>query len=109
MAEASGFQQGIEHFNRREFFEAHEVWEALWRATPGPERAVYHGLIQVAVTCLHLARGNLSGARYELVRARAHLAPFLPQAQGIDLAALLQQVEACLTQPPPQPFPTIRL
>lgn len=99
--------RGIEHFNQREFFEAHEVWEALWRATPGPEREVYHGLIQVAVTCLHLTRGNLAGAKYELAQARAHLAPFLPQAQGIGLAVLLQQVEVCLAQPSTQTFPTI--
>lgn len=105
----AAFRQGIEHFNRREFFEAHEVWETLWRATPGPEREVYHGLIQVAVTCLHLTRGNLAGAKYELAQARAHLAPSLPQAQGIDLAALLQQVEACLAQPSTQDFPLITI
>ena len=26
------FERGLRHFNAREFFEAHEVWEGLWHA-----------------------------------------------------------------------------
>ncbi len=106
---AGAFARGIEHFNRREFFEAHEVWETLWRATPGPERELYHGLIQLAVTCLHLTKGNIPGARYEMDRARTHLAPFLPRAQGIDLAELLQQIESCLARGSVQDLPLVVL
>jgi hypothetical protein len=102
------FARGIGHFNRREFFEAHEVWEEIWRATPGPEREVYQGLIQLAVACLHLTRGNVAGAEYEVVRAREHLASFMPSALGIDLAALLKQVEACVAQRAVQDLPVIR-
>ena len=101
-------EQGIACFNRREFFEAHEVWETLWRATPGPERALYQGLIQVAVACLHLTRGNAAGARYELAQARGHLAPFLPSAQGIPLTELLESVERCLIRGSSAAFPTIQ-
>ena len=109
MAAPAELTRGIEHFNQREFFEAHEVWETLWRATPGPERELYHGMIQLAVTGLHLTRGNVPGARYELDRARTHLTPFLPRAQGIDLTGLLQQIERCLAQGSAQDLPSITL
>ena len=37
---------GILHFNRGDYFEAHEVWEDLWHDKAGPDRRFYQGLIQ---------------------------------------------------------------
>ena len=57
--------QGIIFFNSGRYFEAHEVWEDLWRAEKRvPSRDCYQGLIQAAVGMHHLSRGNnKDGAR----------------------------------------------
>lgn len=107
--EEGAFVRGIERFNRRQFFEAHEVWEEIWKATPGPEREAYQGLIQLAVACLHLTRSNVSAAEYEVGRAREHLSRFLPTTLGIDLAGLLEQVETCVARRTVGALPTIPL
>ena len=54
---------GIVHFNRGDYFEAHEVWEDLWHDTAGPDRRFYQGLIQAAVAVYHAGNGNARGAR----------------------------------------------
>lgn len=55
-------------------FAAHEVLEAVWKATPGPDRALWRGLAQLAVGVTHRARGNDSGARALLLRGADTLA-----------------------------------
>lgn len=42
-------EEGIECFNQGEFFQCHEVLEAVWVGEKGPDRLFYQGLIQVAV------------------------------------------------------------
>jgi uncharacterized protein len=92
--EASAFLQGVAHFNRGEFFEAHEVWEVLWRETPGPSADLYKGLIQCAVALHHLRRGNLDGARRVYQRQRQYLSRFSPTTLGVPVADLLARMDA---------------
>lgn len=40
--------EGGRRFDERRFFEAHEVWEAAWRAEAGPPRLLLQALIQIA-------------------------------------------------------------
>ena len=49
------FLKGIEEFNRRFFFEAHDLWEEVWVETVGDHRLFYQGLIQTAVGFYHLS------------------------------------------------------
>jgi predicted metal-dependent hydrolase len=65
--------QGIEEFNRGEYFEAHDTWEEVWRETRGEERLFYQGLIQAAVGLYHLSCGNITGATSQLLKAIAKL------------------------------------
>ena len=53
---------GIVLFNRGDYFEAHEVWEAIWMDTAGPEKRYFQALIQAAVALCHFCNGNLRGA-----------------------------------------------
>ena len=53
---------GIGHFNRGEYFEAHEVWEGLWRDCAAADRLFYQSLIQAAVALYHWSNGNRVGA-----------------------------------------------
>jgi uncharacterized protein len=90
-------QSGLELFNEGEYFEAHEVLEAAWRAEPGPVRELYRGILQISVAYYHLLRGNYPGAVKMFNRSRTWLDPFPGQCRGIDLAKFrldFTQVEA---------------
>ncbi len=54
-------------------FHAHEVFEAAWKALPGPERELWRGLAQIAVGLTHARRGNARGAAALLRRGAAHV------------------------------------
>lgn len=90
------FRKGIEEFNTQCFFEAHDTWEELWRATSGPDRLFYQGLIQTAVGLYHLTNGNFRGARSQFGKALDKLGRYLPAYHGIDTVHLIEEVRACL-------------
>ncbi len=88
------FRTGIELFNQRRFFAAHEAWEEIWRSTTPEPKGLFQGLIQVAAALhQHLDLKRTEGPRRTLAKARRNLAPFAPEALGIDIADLLVQVE----------------
>lgn len=89
------YLEGIEHFNKCDFFESHEVWEDLWKDYHGPSREFYKGLIQVAVCLYHFGNGNIRGAKKLYHSSRGYLEPYLPKHEGIDLVKLLSQLEVC--------------
>lgn len=92
-----GFNKGIEHFNNGEFFEAHEVWEDVWRAVDSPqEKRFVQGLIQVAVALHHHSTGNHVGAQSLLKRATRNLAGYPADFGRIDLALLLLSLDGWL-------------
>ena len=78
--------EGGRLFDAGDFFAAHEVWEALWRATPGPERGFVKGLIQAAVCVHHARRGNAKGSRKLFDSGRAWMARCDAPAFGVDVA-----------------------
>lgn len=84
---------GIEHFNRGEFFEAHEAWEAIWLETGGPLSDFYKGLIQAAVSIHHFRRGNLAGARRLHAGSRGYLSKYAAGTMGLDVPELLARLE----------------
>ena len=81
-------RQGVAEFNRGAYFEAHEAFEAAWQAESAPVREMYQALVQAAAVCLHLKRGNLTGARKVLKRCVGHLETLPPRCQGIEIATL---------------------
>ena len=89
------YLEGIEHFNKCDFFEAHEVWEELWADTQGEPRRFYQGLIQVAVCLHHFGNGNIRGAKKLYFGCRGYLEAYQPQYLGLDLNQLLSQLETC--------------
>jgi len=89
---ADRYQRGIRHFNAREFYDAHEVWEDVWRESEGLERIFLQGLIQAAVALHHHSTGNVVGACSLMERARRNLAE-CPEAFGeIRVGALLESL-----------------
>jgi uncharacterized protein len=90
------YLEGIEHFNRREYFESHEVWESLWKKEAGPAKRFYKGLIQAAVALHHLNRGNLAGAKTLFARSRSYLRPYRPRYLGVDVEDFLTRLGECI-------------
>jgi hypothetical protein len=43
-------------------FHAHEVFEAAWKGSSGPDRELWRGMAQIAVGLTHARRGNAAGA-----------------------------------------------
>lgn len=92
------YLEGIENFNRCDFFEAHEVWEDVWKDDQGPSRKFYQGLIQVAVALHHFGNGNIRGARKLYHSSRAYLEPYRPRHMGLDVDKLLAEFERCFAE-----------
>lgn len=86
---------GILFFNRRDFFEAHEVWESIWLDCAGPERRFIQGLIQAAVALYHYGNGNVRGAAKLYRTGRAYMEAYASPYLGLDRAAFWQQMERC--------------
>jgi predicted metal-dependent hydrolase len=90
--------EGIEQFNRGEFFEQHETLELLWRAERRDIRYLYQGILQIGVALYQLRRLNHHGTVYLLTRGPRYLAPFAPTCQRVDVQALLDDAAAALRE-----------
>ena len=97
MAVDARFTKGLELFNKKEYFECHEVIEALWLETPesDPYRDLYKGVIQAAAAIYQFDRGILSGARGLYCAAIGHLSSYAPVALGLNVAKLIHEMEIC--------------
>ncbi len=93
--QAAEFQHGIILFNEKKFFDAHEVWEDVWRAAAPEEQQFLQGLIQIAVALHHHSRGNLQGARSLLARAQRNLSDYPDSYAGLDLGGIRAAVAGC--------------
>jgi predicted metal-dependent hydrolase len=87
------FERGIELFNRGEFFTCHEVLEEIWLEEPEPEKPFFQGIIQMAAAFHHFQRGNRTGLDSLLRAGVEKLRRFPPVYHGLDLAALLAQLQ----------------
>ena len=91
---ADPFERGLELIRGGEFFAAHEELETAWRAAEPAERDFLQGLVHVAVAWYQAGRNNRVGCERQLEKARRRLTPFAPSHRGVDIAALLRQLEA---------------
>lgn len=90
--------RGVREFNAGEYFEQHETFEHVWRAEPGPVRALYQGMLQIGVAYYQIRRGNHEGARKIFLRARQHLAALPDVCQGVDVARLRDDAAAAMAE-----------
>lgn len=90
------YLEGIEHFNTRRYFDAHEVWEEIWLHASEQTKLFYQMLIQAAVGLHHYERGNLRGASgmYQNVVAKLQLLP--ATYMSMDLVAFGRQFKEFL-------------
>ena len=89
----------FECFNNQLFYEAHEVLEKLWLPNRrDPSSAFYKSLIQLAGAFVHLQKGRPAPAASLLKLARANLAKFPAIHERLDVASVIQLIDAWLAQ-----------
>jgi predicted metal-dependent hydrolase len=92
----SEYRRGVELIRAGEYFAAHEELELAWRAAPEAERDFFQGLVHVAVAWYQAGRGRRIGTERQLEKAIRRITPFAPAHRGLDLDALLTQLERAL-------------
>ena len=95
-APPAGLLRGVEQFNERAYFEAHETLEELWNAEPDVCRVLYKGILQVGVGCYHLLRANQRGAALKLRSGADYLEPFAPRCMGVEVERLIADARRLL-------------
>ena len=73
MADAVRIAAGLALVREGRGFDAHELFEELWRAADPPERDLYQGLVQFAVATYQDGRGNEVGRTRQLEKALRRL------------------------------------
>ena len=86
------FQKGMQAFNERRFYDAHEYWEELWLDHKLEDAAFIQGLIQLAVSYFHLFNQNIKGARSMIRKCLGKFEGF-DKVRGIDVDELKVQIK----------------
>ena len=89
---------GLEYFNKGEYFECHEELETAWREEDGEIRDLYKGILQAAVTYLHVTRANYDGAIKVYKRSQKWLTKWPDTCRGVDVERLRQDLNAVIAE-----------
>ena len=113
------YLQGIEHFNNRDFYAAHDAWEDMWLEMPkGEDKDFVQGMILSAVSLLHYGNDNHGGARSRFRAALDYFEGIESPFWDLDLENFLRRMNGALhrlltEEKPPElnmkVVPTIRL
>ena len=90
--------QGLRLFNAGHYFEAHEALEDAWNAESGKVRDLYRGILQIAVTYLHVTRGNYNGAIKVYGRSLKWMQDWPEVCRGIRIGQLRRDAEAVINE-----------
>ncbi len=90
--------EGMELFNEGKFFEAHEELEEAWKEETGEVRELYRGILQIAVTYLHITRGNYDGAIKVYGRSLKWLKDWPAVCRGIQVKKFRDDAEAVMKE-----------
>lgn len=101
------FIEGLDAFNRKDFYAAHDAWESLWLERFGEEKNFLQGLILSAVALHHYGRGNLNGARSRFRLALERFEGYPERFWDVDLKNFLRRMKGLMhrvlheEKPPP--------
>jgi predicted metal-dependent hydrolase len=90
--------EGMKLFNEGKFFEAHEELEIAWNEEKGEVRQLYQGILQMAVTYLHITRGNYDGAVKVYIRSMRWLKDWPQVCRGIEVGQLRKDAEIVIKE-----------
>ena len=86
------FFDGLQAYEEKDFFEAHELWEELWSEYYLDDKTFIQGLIQLAVSFVHLGNGNLNGAKSLMKKSGDKFSSYSGLHRGINIDNLKQQI-----------------
>ena len=76
-------------FNAQQFYEAHDVLEALWlKDRKGPDGDFFKGLIQFAGSFVHLQKRRLRPARVLFLRSTTYLCNYPSPHYALDVEGI---------------------
>ena len=90
--------EGLHLFNEGKYFETHEELETAWRDETSPIRDLYRGILQIAVTYLHITRGNYDGAIKVYGRSLKWLKDWSDVCRGINVQKLRHDAEIVMQE-----------
>jgi predicted metal-dependent hydrolase len=91
-ARGTFFDQGLLAYERGDFFDAHELWEQLWRDEPqGPARTFLQGLIQLAAAMHKAVASRAPAPAHRLLGRAIEKLRAVPDPLGLDLTQLLAE------------------
>ncbi len=84
------FEKGVQLFNARKFWHAHEAWENVWKRRPEESRIFFQGLIQLAAAYhLLLVNKRYGGTMQNFAKAEEKLRLFPPQFLRVNVSQVL--------------------
>ena len=92
------FFDGLQAYEEKDFFEAHELWEELWSEYYLDDKTFIQGLIQLAVSFVHLGNGNLNGAKSLMKKSGDKFSSYSGLHRGINIDKLKQQIEIIINE-----------
>ena len=88
------FNRGIELFNERKFWHAHEAWEQVWRRHREDSRLFIQGLIQMAAGFhLMIEKKRYTGAVSNFNKALPRLRLFEPKFLDLPVTSYIEAIE----------------
>ena len=93
------YRHGLRLARSGRFFEAHEAFEAAWRACAPEERDFFQGLVHVVVSAYQAGRGRPVATERQRVKAIRRLSPYRPVHRGLDVALLVERLERAEADP----------
>ncbi len=91
-------REGLRLFNEGRYFEAHEELEAAWKDERGRVRELYQGILEAAVTYLHIRRGNFAGAVKVYGRSMRWLRTWPEICRGTNVGQLRSDLDAAIAE-----------
>ena len=101
------FSKGQACFNQRQFWEAHEFWEDLWKVSEGADKRFIQGFIHLTAGYYHWTQNNWAGARSQWNKAYQKLNNFPAYAYGLsssDFQTFLKDIVHFEHKPQTLPF-----
>jgi predicted metal-dependent hydrolase len=90
------FYEGLELFNRGEYFEQHEALEEIWIDDQRPLRRLYQGILKIGVGFYKLRLGNYRGTVNHIKGGIAYLERFEDGCLGVETARLIREAREVL-------------
>lgn len=86
-------EMGVSYFNDERFWEAHEVFEGVWKNSYEGEKELVQGIILTAAALVHYQKAEDSICLSVLRRAQDKLSKTAGMYHGINVNALRQKIQ----------------